>query len=287
MSVMVGVERPRFSFGEMLVLIDVDGSGTMSGPLPTQAEASAFTGGALSGTAPCVELHGGCRFRTGLAHLYEPPHTDLVVSPVHVMLSITRFADVDIWKNMFEWLSSYLDDTLTLTPASAGRDGYRELAGQGVIAMLGFTRPSVRLDSRDLVIELGLRRDEPALAAVRRMFGLAADAQIAPPNDGNWRELPSTWPMHLECSRHGDTARFRFSAPHHDGQISTANLCEAWAWRWLHLCAGTGTGHHDRTQVSWNLGSLGRASIVRGDGAHRRDCHELHIPASWLASASS
>ena len=90
MSVMVGVERPRFSFGEMLVLIDVDGSGTMSGPLPTQAEASAFTGGALRGTAPCVELHGGCRFRTGLAHLYEPPHTELVVSPVHVMLSITR-----------------------------------------------------------------------------------------------------------------------------------------------------------------------------------------------------
>jgi len=139
---MTGVERPRFSFGEMLILIDVEGVGTMSAPLPTPAEASAFTGVVLSGTAPCVELHGGCRFRTGLAHLYEPPHTDLVVSPGHVMLSITRFPDEDIWKNMFEWMSGYLADTLTPTPESPARDGYRAFAGQGGTAMLGFTPPT-------------------------------------------------------------------------------------------------------------------------------------------------
>jgi hypothetical protein len=153
----------------------------------------------------------------------------------------------------------------------------------GAIATLRYTRPNVRLDSRDLLIEVGLRRDEPALATVRRLLGVTADAQVAPPDDGNWRELPTSWPLHLEISRHGATVRFRFSAPHHDGQISTANLCEEWCWRWLDLSAGTGLGHHDRVQVAWNLGGLGHASIVRGDGAHRRDTHELHIPATWLA----
>jgi len=111
------------------------------------------------------------------------------------------------------------------------------------------------------VIEVGLRRDEPMLATVRRMFGLAAEVLIAPPDDGNWRELPTAWPMHLECSRRGETLRFRFSAPHRDGQISTASLCEAWVWRWLELCAGTGTGHHERTRVSWDLGTR-RSSAV-------------------------
>ena len=53
---------------------------------------------------------------------------------------------------------------------------------------------------------------------------------------------------------------------------------------YLDLCAGTAIGHHDRTQVSWDLGGFGHASIVRGDGAHRRDVHELHIPVSWLAT---
>ncbi|MEO8706236.1 MAG: hypothetical protein ABI867_39770 [Kofleriaceae bacterium] len=279
----MGDGKPAFSFGELLVLIDVEGVGAMA-PLPTPAEAAGLTGNAQRGVAPCVEVHGAIRFRTGLAHLYEPPRTDLVVSPAHVMLSITRFADEDIWKNMFEWVSGYLGDTLTPTERSAAREGYQEYVGQGVIATLCFTRPSVRLDSRDLVIEVALRRDEPALATVRRLLGLAADAVIAPPGDGNWRELPTSWPLHLECSRHGDTARFRFSAPHHDDQISTANLCEEWCWRWLDLCAGTAIGHHDRTQVAWNLGELGHASIVRGNGAHRRDVHELHIPVSWLAT---
>jgi len=109
--------KPVFSFGELLVLIDIEGVGAMSAPLPTPAEASRLTGNGLRGTAPCVELHGGCRFRTGLAHLYEPPHTELVVSPAHVMLSITRFPDEDIWKNMFEWVNGYLADTLTPTPS--------------------------------------------------------------------------------------------------------------------------------------------------------------------------
>lgn len=279
---MVEVTKPVFSFGELLVLLDVEGVGAMSAPLPTPAEASGLAASALRGAAPCVEFHGACRFRTGLAHLYEPPRTDLVVSPAHVMLSITRFPDVDIWNNMFEWVSSYLADTLAPTPRGAGRDGYREYAGQGAIATLGYTRPSVRLDARDLVIEVGLRRDEPALATVRRLLGLPADAQIAPPDDGNWRELATSWPLHLEYSRHGATARFRFSAPHHDGQTSVAGLCEEWCWRWLDLCAGTGLGHHERVQVSWDLGALGHASIVRGDGAHRRDVHELHVPTAWL-----
>ena len=278
------VVKPVFSFGELLVLIDVEGVGTMSAPLPTPDEAAGLTGNALRGTAPCVELHGACRFRTGLVHLYDPPRADLVVSPAHVMLSITRFPDEDIWKNMFEWVSGYLADTLTPTPRGGAREGYWEYTGQGVIAMLGSIRPNVRLSSRDLVIEVALRRDEAALAAVRRLLGLAGDAQIAPPDDGNWRELPTNWPLHLECSRHGGIVRFRFSAPHHDGQTSTASLCEEWCWRWLDLCAGTGIGHHDRIQVSWDLGGLGHASIVRGDGAHRRDVHELHIPVSWLAT---
>jgi hypothetical protein len=124
---------------------------------------------------------------------------------------------------------------------------------------------------------VALRRDEAALATVRRLLGLPGDAQIAPPDDGNWRELPTSWPLHLECSHHGDTVRFRFGAPHHDGQTSTANLCEQWCWRWLGLCAGTGLGDHARA-----LGRLGHASIIRGQGAHHRDVHELHVPASWL-----
>lgn len=278
------VGKSVFSFGELLVLIDVEGVGAMSTPLPSAAEASAFTGLALRGTPPCVELHGPCRFRTGLAHLYDPPRTDLVVSPAHVMFSLTRFPDEDTWKNMFDWVGDYLADTLTPTPRSGARDGYREYAGQGVIATLGFTRPNVRLDSRDLVIEVALRRDEAALATVRRLLGLARDAQIAPPDDGNWRDLPTDWPLHLECSRHKDTVKFRFGSPHHDGDTSSAGLCEEWCWRWLDLCAGTEIGHHDRKQVSWDLGALGHASIVRGDSAHRRDVHELHIPVSWLAT---
>ncbi len=279
--------KPVFSFGELLVLLDVDSVGAMSAPLPSPDEAAKLPGNALRGVAPCVESHGAVRFRTGLAHLYDPPHTDLVVGPAHVMLSITRFADDDIWKNMFEWVDGYLGDTLEPTPrsAAAGKDGYREYAGQGVIATLAFSRPSIRLVSRDLVIELALRRDQSALASLRRLFGLAADAPIAPPDDGNWRELPTAWPLHLECSRHHDTVRFRFSAPHHDGSISTASLCEAWCWRWLDLTAGAAIGHHDRNQLSWELGPLGHVSIVRGDGAHRRDVHELHVPASWLNQA--
>jgi len=276
-----GVDKAAFSFGELLVLIDVEGVGAMSAPLPTPAEASVLTGSALRGTPPCVALDGVCRFRTGLAHLYEPPRAHLVVSPVHVMLSITRFADEDIWTNMFEWVSGYLADTLT--PGSAARDGCREYRGQGVIATLGSVRPNVRLDSRDLVIELGLRRDEGALATVRRMLGLAGDAPISPPDDGNWRDLPTDWAMHLQCSRHAETVRFRFSAPHHDGQTSTASLCEEWCRRSLDLCVGTGPGHHERLQVSWDLGGLGHASVVHGDGAGRRDVHELQIPASWLS----
>ncbi len=285
---MVGVkvdgDEPGFSFGELLVLLDVEGVGAMSTPLPTPAEAAGLTAVGLRGVAPCVELRGACRFRTGLAHLYDPPTTELVVSPAHLMLTITRFADVDIWNNMFEWIGSYLGDALTPTARGATRDGYREYAGKGVIASVGFTRPAPRLDSRDLVLEVGLRRDEPAVATVRRLLGLAADAPLAPPDDGNWRGLPSTWPLHLEASRHGATARFRFSAPHHDGQTSTAGLCEGWCWAWLELCAGAATGHHDRSRVAWDLGPLGHASIVRGDGAHRRDVHELHVPAAWLAS---
>ena len=280
---MVDVGTPVFSFGELLVLLDVEGVGAMATPMPTPAEAAGLATDALRGTAPCVEFHGACRFRTGLAHLYDPPRTELVVSPGHVMLTITRFADVDIWNNMFEWIGSYLGDTLAPTPRGAAREGYREYAGQGVIATFGYTRPTVRLDSRDMVLEVGLRRDEPALATVRRLLGVAADAPIAPPDDGNWRELRTAWPMHLECSRHGATARFRLGAPHHDGQTSSASLCEAWCWRWLDLCAGSTVGHHDRVQLAWDLGPLGHAAIIRGDGAHRRDVHELHVPATWLA----
>jgi hypothetical protein len=280
---MVEVDKPVFSFGELLVLLDVEGVGAMSTPLPTPLEAVGLAADALRGTAPCVEFHGGCRFRTGLAHLYEPPRTELVVSPAHVALTITRFPDEDIWNHMFEWVSSYLADTLAPTPRGATREGFREYAGHGVIASLGYTRPSVRLDSRDLVIEVGLRRDEPPLATLHRLLGLAADVPIAPPDDGNWRGLASSWPLHLECSRHGAIARFRIGAPHHDGQVSTASLCEEWCWRWLDLCAGSGPGHHDRVQVAWDLGALGHAAIVRGDGAHRRDVHEVHVPAAWLA----
>lgn len=278
------IGKPVFSFGELLVLLDVEGVGAMSTPLPTPTEASGLTPNAMRGAEPCVEFHGPCQFRTGLAHLYDPPRTDLVVSPAHVMLTITRFADEDIRKNMYEWVEGYLADTLTPTPRSAASAGYREYAGQGVTATLAYTLPSVRVDSRDQVLEVGLRRDEAALATLRRLFGLAEDASIAPPDDGNWRELPSRWPMHLEGSRHHETVRFRFSAPHHDGQTSAAKLCEEWCWRWLDLCAGARTGHHDRNQLAWDLPGLGHASIVRGDGAHRRDVHELHIPLSWLAA---
>ncbi len=281
---MLEAGKPVFSFGELLVLLDVDGVTAMSAPLPTPAEASTLAPDALRGTAPCVEFHGACRFRTGLAHLYEPPRTELVVSPAHVMLSITRFPDVDIWNNMFEWVSSYLGDTLTPTPRGAAVEGVREYAGQGVIATLRYTRPSARLDSRDLLIEVGLRHDEPPLATVRRLLGLTADAPIAPPDDGNWHELPTRWPAHLEYARHGAALRFRISGPHHDGQTSTANLCEEWCWRWLDLSAATGLGRHDRAQLAWELGALGHASIVRGNGAHRRDVHELHVPSAWLAS---
>ncbi|HEY0190334.1 MAG TPA: hypothetical protein VGC42_04380 [Kofleriaceae bacterium] len=266
----------------MLVLIDVEGVGAMSAPLPTPTEAAALVSNAVRGAGPCVEAHGACRFRTGLAHLYEPPRTDLVVSPAHVMLSITRFADADIWKNMFEWVSGYLADTLTPTARSGAREGYLEYAGQGVIATLVYVRPSARIDSRELVIKVALRRDEPALVTMRRLLGLPVDAPIAPPDDGNWRGLPTTWPLHLECSRLADALRFRFTAPHHDGQISTASLCEEWCWRWLDLCAGTGLGD-DRSQAAWDLGGLGRASIVRGDGTHHRDVHEVRIPARWLS----
>lgn len=277
------VDKPVFSFGELLVLLDIEGVGAMSSPLPTPGEAASLAVNALRGTAPCVEFRGACRFRTGLAHLYEPPHTDLAVSPGYVVLSITRFPDVDIWTNMFEWVESYFGDALTPTPRGAGSTGFHEYAGQGAIATVSYTRPTVRLDSRDLVIEVGLRHAEPALATVRRLLGVAPDAAIDPPDDGNWRGLPSSWPLHLECSRHGATARFRFSSPHHDGQTSPANLCEEWCWRWLELCAGTALGHHDRVRVAWELEGLGHVTIVRGDGAHRRDVHELHVPAAWLA----
>jgi hypothetical protein len=256
----------------------------MSAPLPTPVEAASLTGTPLRGVAPCVEVRGPLRFRTGLAHLYEPPHTELVVSPAHVMLSITRFADEDIWKNMFEYVTSYLGDALTLSE-SDDPNGHREYQGQGAIVTLGFRRPNVRIDSRDLVIELGIRRDEPAAAALRHLLGVAPDAALTSPDDGNWRELATRWPLHLECSRHGATARFRFSAPHHTGETSTASLCEQWAWSWLELCAGTGAGHHhDRNQLSWDLAGRGHASIVRGDGTGRRDVHELHVPVSWLSS---
>jgi len=267
--------KAQFSFGELLVLLDVDGVAAMSAPIPTPEEAAALTAHPLRGVAPCVEGHGALRFRTGLAHLYDPPRTELVVSPGHLTLAITRFADQDIWTNMFEWLSGYLGDTLE---QATKRDDYVEFAGQGVRATLAFTRPNVRLDSRNLVLDLALRHDEPPLLTVRRLLGIAAE--VAPKDDGNWHELASRWPMHLECSRHGAVVRFRFSAPHHDNQTSTAGLCEEWCSRWLGLCAGK---PYDRSQSSWELGEHGRASIVRGDGAHRRDVHELHVPASWLS----
>src|SRR5437868_2520479 len=100
-------------------------------PVPLPAEASVFTGNPVRGTAPCVEFHGSCRFRTGLVHLYAPPHAELVVSPAHVMLSITRFHDEDTRKNMLEWVTGYLADTLSATPCG-------EYRGQGVIATLGY-----------------------------------------------------------------------------------------------------------------------------------------------------
>ncbi len=280
----VGVGKPVFSFGELLVLIDVEGVGPMSAPLPTPAEAAALTGGVVRGAGAGVDARGPVRFRTGLAHLYEPPTTELVVSPGHVLLAITRFPDDDIWKNMSEWVDGYLTDTLAPTPASAAADGHHGYAGQGVIATVAFTRPRPRHDSRDLVIEVGLRHDDAPLAALRRLFGLAVDASVAPPDDGNWRELASGWPMHLECSRHGDTTRFRFSSPHHDPQISTASLCEEWCRAWLDLCAGTAAGTRDRSRSAWELGRLGHASMIRGTGAHRRDVHELHVPSSWLTA---
>ena len=266
--------KAQFSFGELLVLLDVEGAGAMSAPMPTPADAATLTGTTPRGVPPCVEGRGALRFRTGLAHLYDPPRTELVVSPGHLALAITRFPDQDIWTNMFEWLSGYLGDTLAL---SSEREGYVEYAGQGVRAPLPFTRPNVRLDPRSLVLDVALRHDERPLLSLRRFFGIAAD--VAPKDDGNWHELATHWPMHLECARHGAALRFRFSAPHHDNQTSTAGLCEEWCSRWLALCEGK---PYERSQVSWELGELGHASIVRGDGAHRRDAHELHVPASWL-----
>jgi hypothetical protein len=263
--------KAQFSFGELLVLLDVEGAGAISAPMPTPEEAAALTATTLRGVAPCVEGHGALRFR---ADIYEPPRTELVASPGHLSLAITRFHDQDVWTSMFEWLSGYLGDTLEQV---IKRDDYLEYAGQGVRATLAFTRPNVRLDSRSLVIDVALRHDEPPLASLRRLLGIAAD--IAPKDDGNWHELATRWPMHLECSRHAAALRFRFSAPHHDKQTSTAGLCEEWCSRWLGLCAGK---PYDRSQLSWDLGEHGRASMVRGDGAHRRDVHELHVPASWL-----
>jgi hypothetical protein len=51
----------------------------MTAPLPTPAEAVALA--PSPGTAPCVEFHGACRFRTGLAHLYEAPRADSWSAP--------------------------------------------------------------------------------------------------------------------------------------------------------------------------------------------------------------
>lgn len=268
-----------FSFGELLVLIDVEGAGELSSPLPTVAEAAKLTGTEPRGVAPCVEVVGPCHFR---ADLYGPPHTELAVSPATVMLSLTRFSDVAAYTTMFDYVSGYLSDTLTATSRTDDAHGYQEYAGQGVVVTLGFTRPSARLNARDATIEIAIRRDEPGLATVRSLLGLAADAVLTPPDDGNWRELTTRWPLHLECSRAHDTVRFRMSAPHHEGQTSTASLCEAWCWRWLELCAGSKIGHHDRNRVSWDLPVLGHASIVRGANANRRDVHELHVPAAWL-----
>lgn len=263
--------KAQFSFGELLVLIDVEGASALSAPMPTPEEAAALTASPLRGVAPCVEGHGGLRFR---ADLYNPPATELVVSPGHLVLAITRFHDPETWTSMFEWLGGYLGDTLAPTITRAD---YLEFAGQGVRATLAFTRPNVRLDSRNLVLDLALRHDEPPPLSMRRLLGIATD--VAPKDDGNWHELATRWPMHLECSRHGAALRFRFSAPHHDKQMSTAGLCEEWCSHWLALCAGT---PYERSQTSWELGEYGHASIVRGDGAHRRDVHELHVPASWL-----
>ena len=121
----MGVEgKPLFSFAELLVMLDVEGAGTMSSPLPTAAEAASLTTSELRGAAPCVEVHGPCRFREGLAHLYSPPHTELVVSPTHVMLSFTRFADEDTWKNILDYVTSYFTDTLTATARSDDAHGF-------------------------------------------------------------------------------------------------------------------------------------------------------------------
>src|SRR5512141_2321439 len=111
--------KAQFSFGELLVLLDVEGAGALTTPMPTPAAAATLTG--------------------------PPPRTELVVSPGHAVLAITRFADQDIWTNMFEWMTGYLGDTLGQRIA---RDDYAEYAGQGVCATLAFTRPNVRLDSR-------------------------------------------------------------------------------------------------------------------------------------------
>ena len=278
------VDKPAFSFGELLVLIDVDGVGAMSAPLPTPAEASELTRNALRGAAPCVELHGACRFRTGLAHLYAPPRADLVVSPAHVMLTISRFADEDIWKNMFEWVNGYLADTLTPTPRSAARDGYHEYAGQGVIATLGYLRPSVRLDSRDLAfLEVALRarrgraRDRatpartrgcPDRPAGRRELARAADRLAVAPRALAPRRHRAV-PVQRAPPRRPDLDR----EPVRGVVLALARPVR-----------GYRAGHHNRSQVSWDLGGLGHASIVRGHGAHHRDVHELHIPVTWLAT---
>ncbi|HEY4180886.1 MAG TPA: hypothetical protein VGM90_28775 [Kofleriaceae bacterium] len=274
--------KAEFSFGELLVLIDVEGVGQMSSPLPTIAEAATLTGAEPRGTAPCLDLVGTCRFR---ADLYGPPRAELVVSPATVMLSLTKFSDAAAYTMMFDYVSGYLSDALTSTPRTDATHGYLEYAGQGVVVTLGFTRPSARLDARDTTIEISLRREDAPLATLRPLFGLAADAVITPPDDGNWRELDTRWPLHLECSRAHDIVKFRMSAPHHEGQTSTANLCEEWCWRWLDLGAGTMIGHHDRNRVSWELPALGHVSMIRGASANRRDVHELLVPASWFAPA--
>ena len=48
-AVMGVVGKPVFSFGELLVLIDVEGVGAMSAPLPTPLEASGLTGMVCAG----------------------------------------------------------------------------------------------------------------------------------------------------------------------------------------------------------------------------------------------
>jgi hypothetical protein len=57
--------KSEFSFGELLVLIDVEGGGAMSTPLPTWGEAAGVADNALRGIAPGVEVHGRAGFTPG------------------------------------------------------------------------------------------------------------------------------------------------------------------------------------------------------------------------------